>query len=157
MEGCAGQTQNCHTGILKRPLAGCRRPQIFYFSGLSGFSIRFPAFSWSGRVPAARGTHFPAPEWIFHARETNFHAQNKFFVFRNRFFPPEDCFSCIFGWFFVVGKGPGGSGDLFSCSGIDFSYPGIDFSCPDSMFMPGDSWGTPEGRLGILSCLVKLS
>ena len=56
---------------LNRPPAGCRRPQIFDVSGFSGFSARFPGFSWSGRARAARGTYFPAPESIFHARESD--------------------------------------------------------------------------------------
>ena len=42
-------------------------------------------------------------------------------------------------------RGAGGSGDLFSCSGMDFSYPGIDFSCPGIDFHAGDAWGTPGG------------
>ena len=48
-----------------------------------------------------------------------------------------------FSEFFVVGEGAGGSGDLFSCSGIDFSCSGVEFSCSESIFRARRSISDP--------------
>ena len=55
----------------RRPkiLGASRRPQTPNFSNFrafSGFSARFPGFSWSGMVWACPGTHFHAQKSIFH-------------------------------------------------------------------------------------------
>ena len=128
----------------------------FEFSGFSGFSARFPGFSWSGRARAAPGTHFRALGSIFHARESNFHAQNRFFVHRNRFLPPEKGFSCVFGWFSWSGRVRAGLGTYFPAQEWIFHTKESIFHAQGSIFMPGDAWVTSGGRLGDDwgSCLV---
>ena len=58
------------TGLLvyqyTRGFAPSADPKFFDFSGFSGFSVRFPGFSWSGMVRACPGTHFHAQKSIFH-------------------------------------------------------------------------------------------
>ena len=92
-------------------------------------------FSCSGIDFSCSGVEFSCSESIFRARRSISDPGRWFFL----------CFRLVF----VVGEGPGGSGDLFSCSGIDFSYPGLDFSYPGLDFHAGrrlgDTWG---------SCLV---
>ena len=67
-------------------------------------------------------------------------------------FSPRRLFFFGFRFVFVVGEGPGGSRDSFSCSGMDFSYPGTDFSCPGLDFHARrrlvDAWGL------VLFCVV---
>ena len=103
-----------------------------------------------GEGAGGSGDPFSCSGIDFHARESNFHALNRFFVPGDRFLTPEDGFSCVF----VVGEGPGGSGDLFSCSGIDFSCPGFDFSYPGLDFHAGRRLGDTWGSCLVLSCLV---
>ena len=96
-----------------------------------------------GEGPSGSGDHFPAPESVFHAR-------NRFFVPWTRFFLQKIAFLG-----FSVGFR--GSGDLFSCWGIDFPYswmdfssPGIDFHAWEFIFHPGidfSCWGRPGGNL----------
>ena len=112
---------------LNRPPAGCRRPQIFDFSGFSGFSDRFPGFSWSGRARAAPGTHFRAPGSIFHAG-------SRIFMLKLNFSSIELDFSPLSAYF----RGRGGSGRVqgpmfllwnrFFMLRIDLYCPGISFS-----------------------------
>ena len=137
---------------LNRPPAGCRRPQIFDFSGFSRLSARFPGCSWSGRARAAPGTHFRAPGSIFHARESIFHAQTRFFVPGGRVLTPEDGFSCVFGLFSWSGRVRAGPGTYFHAQESIFHTQDSIFHTQDSIFMLGDAWGTPGGL--VLSCLV---
>ena len=117
------------------------------FSGFSRFSVRFPGFSSLGKLLAARGTHFPAPESIFHVRESNFHAQIRFVVARNRFLSPEDGRSCVFGWFSWLGRVWVDPGIYLAAQEWIFHTQESIFHAQDSIFMPGDAWGTPGGRV----------
>ena len=117
----------------------------FRFLGFSWFSARFPGVSWSGRVWAARGTHFPAPESIFHARESNFHAQNRFFLLRNRFFPAEDGFSLVFDLFSWSGRVRAGLGTYFHAQESMFMLRNRFFMLRNRCFMPVQAQGTPGG------------
>ena len=94
-------------------------------------------FSCSGIDFSCSGVEFSCSESIFRAQRSIFDPRRWFFL--------------GFRLVFVVGEGPGGSGDLFSCSGIDFSCPGLDFSYPGLDVHAGrrlgDSWGS------CLSCL----
>ena len=106
-----------------------RRPQIFGFFKVFGPFSRFfvvgegaggsgDPFSCSGIDFSCSGVEFSCSESIFRARRS--------------IFDPRRWFFFGFRFVFVVGKGPGGSEDLCSCSGIDFSYLGIDFHTPVS-------------------------
>ena len=137
--------------VTKIILGASRRPptpnfRIFRFFGVFGpFSGFFVVgegaggsgdlFSCSGIDFSCSGVEFSCSESIFRARRSISDPGRWFFL----------CFRLVF----VVGEGPGGSGDLFSCSGIDFSCPGLDFSYPGLDFHAGrrlgDTWG---------SCLV---
>ena len=116
-------------------------PNFLIFRGFRSFSGFFVVgegaggsgdpFSCSGIDFSCSGVEFSCSESIFRARRSISDPGRWFFL----------CFRLVF----VVGEGPGGSGDLFSCSGIDFSCPGLDFSYPGLDFhagrRPGDTWG----------------
>ena len=58
-----------------------------------------------------------------------------------------------FSGFLVVGEGAGGSGDPFSCSGIDFHARESNFHAHTRFFVPGDRVLTPEDGF---SCVFGL-
>ena len=110
--------------IFKRPPAWCRKFSIFLgfrpiFQVLRGRGGRGRL---GGPIFLLRNRFFTLASRIF-MFEIDFRAQKSIFASRRLFF---------FGFrlVFVIGEGQGGSGELFSCSGMDFSYPGIVFARP---------------------------
>ena len=117
-------------------------PNFRFFGPFSEFFVVGEGAGGSGDLFSCSGIDFSCSGVEFSCSESIFRAQRSIF-------DPGRSFFLSFRFVFVVGEGPGGSGNLFSCSGIDFSCPGLDFSYPGLDFHAGrrlgDTWG---------SCLV---